>query len=166
MKVPSSSCYGSLCLERMEQEQFDHYVTKALPHLATEIANARGTSLEDGWKAANASFESLVPGALEDSPDQHIFAITDRARIIGTLWFGIIRDKGAPYAYVWDVVLDETHRGKGLGKLVMKLLEDRVMNMGIEKICLNVFTRNSVALRLYERLGYQATSQIMQKVLS
>ena len=46
-------------------------------------------------------------------------------------------------------------RGQGIGTMLMEsLLEWATANPLIEKVCLEVFTTNSNAIRLYRKLGF------------
>ena len=66
--------------------------------------------------------------------------------------------------YVFEIQLDETVRGAGLGSKAMSLLEEmgREMNTlargkskALEKVCLTVFKCNQKAVEFYEKIGYK-----------
>ncbi|KAM3416070.1 hypothetical protein BST61_g9555 [Cercospora zeina] len=59
-----------------------------------------------------------------------------------------------PVLYVYEVHLDESTRGKGLGKLLMRVAEDIARRVGVEKVMLTCFTSNVKARTFYEYLGY------------
>jgi GNAT superfamily N-acetyltransferase len=75
------------------------------------------------------------------------------------------RDRAAPEAFVWDVLVDESCRGQGYGTLILTALEEEVRALGVGRIALNVFAHNDGARRLYERLGYAPISTVMAKGL-
>ena len=84
---------------------------------------------------------------------------------VGTLWPGV---RGAPdnrKSYIYDIVLNEETRGKGIGTKAMVLLEDEVRKLGLRHIGLHVFGHNKVARGLYESLGYEITNLNMEKTL-
>jgi len=56
-------------------------------------------------------------------------------------------------------------RGRGFGRRLMELLEDRAAALGLRRIELNVFGHNEVARRLYEELGYVEMSRQLFKEL-
>ena len=48
-----------------------------------------------------------------------------------------------------------SHRGRGVGRLLMEAAHERSRAAGVRKMCLNVFADNERARRLYRRLGYE-----------
>ena len=106
-----------------------------------------------------------VPRGLA-SEGQHLCrAITPEGRHVGSVWFGVRRDRGQPYAYIWDLHVEEDARGQGHGERIMRLVEQRALALGLGYISLNVFGHNGTARRLYERLGYEVESVGMGKRL-
>ena len=67
--------------------------------------------------------------------------------------------------FIYDVEIDEAHRGKGYGRAAMELAEEQARALGIGRIELNVFGGNEVARKLYLSLGYVETSVQMGKDL-
>ena len=67
--------------------------------------------------------------------------------------------------FIYDVEIDEAHRGKGYGRAAMELAEQEANALGIGRIELNVFGGNDVARRLYLSVGYVETSVQMAKDL-
>jgi GNAT superfamily N-acetyltransferase len=56
-------------------------------------------------------------------------------------------------AYIRNIVVDPAHRGRGLGRELMRLLADELRAAGCTAWRLNVDPRNTAALRLYQRVG-------------
>lgn len=56
--------------------------------------------------------------------------------------------------YVYEIQLEESCRRKGLGKLMMKLMELVAFKMRLEAIMLTVMQKNYSAVQLYAGLGY------------
>lgn len=67
----------------------------------------------------------------------------------------------SPVAYVSNVVVDETCRGLGYGKILMCASEGRAKTMGFDQLYLHVDANSSgkTAQSLYWRLGYEAFVQ-------
>lgn len=59
-------------------------------------------------------------------------------------------------AWISICVGDKKCRGKGIGLKTMKLLEDKVRELGKGKIELGVFEYNTKAINFYEKNGYIA----------
>lgn len=83
---------------------------------------------------------------------------------MGHLWLGPFGDDPHRW-WVWDVMIDESRRGEGLGRQAMLLAERLAAARGATSMGLNVFARNAVARRLYLALGYEETSLHMRKPL-
>jgi GNAT superfamily N-acetyltransferase len=66
------------------------------------------------------------------------------------------------HLYVYDLVVTEGARSKGYGELLMDHVEDIARREGC---ALAVGLEREVALRLYERRGYQKPSYAMRKAL-
>lgn len=73
----------------------------------------------------------------------------------------------APYAaledagslYLSGLAIDEKHRGRGIGGVLMDHVERLALEMGCPRISLICFERNEGAMRFYRRRGYRETSR-------
>ncbi len=72
----------------------------------------------------------------------------------------------SPFATIQYLATDGTARGKGLGKLLIDEAEKRAAALGITTIDLVVWSGNTGAIGLYDKLGYQAIEQRMAKKIS
>ncbi len=81
------------------------------------------------------------------------------------LWLAERESGGRQVIFIYDVEIDEAHRGKGYGRAAMELAEEQARALGIGRIELNVFGGNEVARKLYLSLGYVETSVQMGKDL-
>jgi ribosomal protein S18 acetylase RimI-like enzyme len=59
--------------------------------------------------------------------------------------------------YICGMAVDEEHRGKGIGTMLLEEAERSCEHLGLSKLSLIVFEQNVRALRLYERHGYAET---------
>jgi len=62
-------------------------------------------------------------------------------------------------AYLHSVVVDQEHRGHGIGAWLVGAVEQLARAEGARTLQLRVVVGNNIARRLYERLGYQAVSR-------
>jgi ribosomal protein S18 acetylase RimI-like enzyme len=102
---------------------------------------------------ARAKVAHDVPSVLPDglaTADTRFWMIEDDGRRVGTIFLGI---RGGE-AWLYDIVIDEAERGRGLGRAAMLALEDEVRALGHDSIGLNVWGGNAVARALYRSLGY------------
>lgn len=155
---------GAISLTRMTQEEYDVWIARSLANYRDEnIKN--GLTFEEAQKKSDEDFKRLLPFG-RNSEDQYIYSIKENGNSwIGTLWFGVRGASDNRKAFIYDIVLDESTRGKGYGKKAMLLLETEVQNLGLRHIGLHVFGHNTVARNLYESLGYGITNLNMEKQL-
>lgn len=90
------------------------------------------------------------------------------ARPVACLWLGNAIDlaDGQRTAHVFLLYVAPEHRKRGIGSALMVHAELWATGRGDRKISLQVFTNNQPALNLYQKLGYQPQSLLMQKILS
>jgi ribosomal protein S18 acetylase RimI-like enzyme len=92
--------------------------------------------------------------------------LDDEGAAVGMLWIGPQQPADQPGAFwVFYVMIDEAHRGRGFGRLAMELAESEARSRGASELGLNVFGHNVVARHLYESMGFTATSISMKKDL-
>ncbi|TDT63215.1 GNAT family N-acetyltransferase [Frigoribacterium sp. PhB116] len=144
---------------------------------------ASGEAAEIAAEAARASFERNFPGG-RPAPGHLVHDVvvtasgTDgegtgvgdgedggsdgRGTVVGVLWIGPFAG-GSDAWWVWDVEIDEQHRGAGHGRAAMQLAEEEAARHGAATLGLNVFGYNTAARALYESLGYETTAVQMRK---
>ncbi|MEM2007420.1 MAG: ribosomal protein S18-alanine N-acetyltransferase [Sulfolobales archaeon] len=54
-----------------------------------------------------------------------------------------------------SIAVSSAHRGKGLGKALIKEFEARVKSLGISRVVLEVSVKNKIAISLYKKLNYK-----------
>jgi ribosomal protein S18 acetylase RimI-like enzyme len=124
-----------------------------------------GESEEEATRVTDMQLGALLPDG-KPAPGNLLSRVCVDDEPVGWLWIGP-RNPDAPEAYwVWDVVIDESQRGKGLGRQAMVLAEQQALEAGASELGLNVFGINTIARRLYESLGYETTAIQMRKLLS
>lgn len=74
--------------------------------------------------------------------------------VLGFLSFMVTYEDGKEVLYCYEIHLDSTARGCGLGKELMGRFEDIGRHIGLEKAMLTVFRSNEKALGFYGKLGY------------
>lgn len=91
----------------------------------------------------------------EASLATEIFLVAEAdGRVVGIL--GLHRGARAANRHTAEIGLTvaASHRGRGIGRLLMVAAETWARRMGVAKLRLGVFSDNLAARRLYERLGY------------
>jgi len=113
-----------------------------------------GSPLAEAYRAAFAEVEA--------DPRQRLLVAEADGRIVGTLVVIVVPNlshQGKPYAFVENVVVDESDRGSGYGELLMRRAIDLAREAGCYKLSLTSNKRRADAHRFYRRLGLEATSE-------
>ena len=93
-----------------------------------------------------------------------IACLFDGGRVVS--FAGFIRHKILHYGdhiWVYDLVTDENHRGKGYGKLLMSYIEKLAEEHGVQCIALQSGFQRVDAHRFYENIGYEKVSFVFTK---
>lgn len=154
-------------LKPMGVEAFDWYREHSAPNYARDKVASGDWEKEDAPAKARQMFEDMLPGGLE-TPDNYLYEIVDEwdEVTVGMLWFRVEDRGGDTIAYVCDIYVKPHHQRKGHASRAFRVLEERVLALGMSGIGLNVFGNNVQAKRLYERLGYEPLNIYMWKPLS
>jgi len=62
-----------------------------------------------------------------------------------------------------NVIISESHRGKGLGKVLVNWMFDYAKSIGCEASELNCYVNNTKGHKFWESLGYQKIAYHFQK---
>ena len=86
---------------------------------------------------------------------------------VGRIWLSLEHPKGtADCAFLYDIEVDEPHRGKGYGRALLTAAEEAARSGGVSALELNVFGGNATAIALYTSAGYAVVQQQMRTRLS
>lgn len=121
-----------------------------------------GMTAEEAARNVERNREQLFVDG-EPVEGQFMFDVLDDGEPVGSLWLGT-RPESTEW-YIYDIVVDEGHRGKGLGRATMVAAEVYATAHGGSRLALNVFGPNVVARRLYESMDYQIMAVSMFKDL-
>jgi ribosomal protein S18 acetylase RimI-like enzyme len=116
-------------------------------------------------RTADETFGQSFPGG-RPAAGHLVFRIEHRGEKAGVLWIGPQSTTEPKRWWVHDIVIDGALRGQGLGRQAMLLAESEARAQGAVELGLNVFGHNTVAVALYQSLGYEMTSMRMRKPLS
>jgi len=94
---------------------------------------------------------------------QFFLDVLDGEAIVGSLWLARRGDETSTVWWVYDVEIEQAHRGRGLGRGAMEAAEVFVKARGATRLGLNVFGPNTVARHLYESMAYKTMSVQMYK---
>ena len=77
-------------------------------------------------------------------------------RIVGSLTLALFRIPTGMRAWIEDVVVDDSARGKGVGELLNRAAIDHAQKAGAKTVDLTSRPSREAANRLYQRLGFTA----------
>jgi ribosomal protein S18 acetylase RimI-like enzyme len=145
-----------------QPDEFEAFVGEAKATYAQDMVSNGGMSVAEATAKAERDLATTLPVALVTPGHTLLFILDAHGRRIGRLWFG----EQPPAVYLYAIWLDESVRGRGLGRQAMQWLEHETRRRGFDRIELNVFGGNTTARRLYESLGYPEVAVSMRKDLS
>jgi GNAT superfamily N-acetyltransferase len=143
--------YPETDLEAMWADHRDRY--------AGDLADNGGLSADEARAKAAKDTEWLR------SLEPLLFEVEHDGSRVGrvVLWLDAFERPGS--AWLFEIVLDESVRGRGYGREALRLAEEEARSRGMTRIDLNVFGGNAVARSLYASEGYAESSVHMGKAL-
>jgi GNAT superfamily N-acetyltransferase len=101
--------------------------------------------------------------AIEADSRQTLFVAEDeQGGLVGTLVLIVVANlshRGRPWAIIENVVVDEEHRGKGVGEQLVRHAVGLAREAGCYKVALASNKQRDDAHRFYRRLGFTATHE-------
>ena len=150
----------SVILRPLRGDEFDDWNDAHTRRYADGMVEHAGLEREAAERKAAADVGYVLPQGIETDATW-LWAIEEDGHAVGTVFLGV-REGGA---WLYDIVVDETERGRGLGRAAMLALEANVKELGYASVGLNVWGGNEVARSLYRSLGYTERSVGMVKQL-
>lgn len=155
---------ATLRLRPMTETEFAAFRARAVHDYAIEKVAAGEWSQERAAALAEEQTSSLLPDGSSTAGMFIVMADAEEAGAVGYAWLAL-EGPDAASAWIYDIAIDEEHRGKGYGRALLNGLEQVAREHGHESIGLNVSAVNEHARRLYERAGFAPTSIHMSKRL-
>lgn len=147
----------------MTQTEFAAFMERSIPEYAAEHVRAGNWLESESLEKARKEFNDLLPQGL-NSGDNYLYTLYDGDQAVGMIWMKV-KMHPLKSGFIYDVFIEEAFRGRGHGKQLMLLLEQKAREMGLASLELHVFGSNAVARNLYESIGYETTNVSMSKKL-
>ncbi|MBC7876724.1 MAG: GNAT family N-acetyltransferase [Anaerolineales bacterium] len=151
-------------LAPMTQPEFDAFLERSIPEYAADHVRAGNWTESESLERSHKEFEALLPLGLK-TEGNFLYTLHDEEISVGMIWLNINRDKTLKSGFIYEVFIEEKFRGKGYGKSIMLLLEEKARELGVKSLGLHVFGSNHIARKLYETIGYEVTNVNMSKAL-
>ena len=148
----------------MTAEEFQTWSEKAVTSYAHDVARATGESFQASRESAQQQLSQLLPNGVDTEHAWLLMIVDESGAPAGTLWVRADPDRTAA-AYVQDIEVFESHRGRGLGRSAMLAAEQVAREAGYTELGLSVFGFKTVARHLYDSLGYHVVVTRMAKSL-
>lgn len=106
----------------------------------------------------NANKEEVTLQRVKDivaSPSAELWVVKDGERIIGMSTINFMQRVLGSAGYIDDVVIDESHRGKGFGTKLMEAVIQSARERGVERVALTSRPSREAANKLYLKLGFK-----------
>ena len=148
----------------MTQSEYEEYYEHLISGYAADNVRAGYWDESEALEKSRKETERLLPQGLQ-SKDHYLFSLYDGDQAVGVIWLKANVDRPVKSGFIFDVEIKEEFRGKGYGKQIMLLIEEKARELGLKSIGLHVFAYNKVAKNLYESIGYETSSLNMIKKL-
>ena len=125
------------------------------------VADAVSPELVEAFAALLPQLSSASPPSADelqtivDSPATSLLVARDGGSIIGTLTLALVRIPTGVRAWIQDVVVDESARGRGIGEALTLCAVDLAREAGARSVDLTTRPTREAANRLYRRLGFE-----------
>mmetsp|Transcript_38717 Transcript_38717/g.77653 ORF Transcript_38717/g.77653 Transcript_38717/m.77653 type:complete len:180 (+) Transcript_38717:170-709(+) len=77
----------------------------------------------------------------------------------GFIHYRFVSDERRPVLYVFEIQIDSSSQGLGVGRHLMNAAEKTAKAAGMSFVLLTVFKHNAEALKFYKKLGYSLDSK-------
>ena len=116
-------------------------------------------AMGDGAPLAPDVRERLIPG-LRQHPTTLVFLAYDADAPVGVAvcFLGFSTFSAKPLVNLHDVCVVPSHRGRGVGRLLLGAVETRARELGCCKLTLEVLDQNHRALQTYTTAGFKRYS--------
>lgn len=147
----------------MSAEAWETWRAASIRGYAEEKVTAGTWPAEDSEQRAVDEFASLLPDGQRTAGHEFRSIVSDGGEPVGVVWLAPQREIGHGAAFIYDIVIDPSQRGRGFGRAAMEALEPLARSLGYDRIRLHVFGHNAVARSLYRSVGYVETDLLMEK---
>ena len=154
-------------LRPMTQSEYERFLEQAVPDYAADKVQSGDWPADEAHRRSADAFAALLPAGLE-TPGHLLLVIEEGAdgTDLGYLWLALPGGLGGRDAFLYEFLIREPYRRKGLGTRALEALDELARDRGIESIGLHVFAHNAPAIALYEKMGYGVTDLVMRKRLA
>lgn len=148
----------------MTDDEYAAFLEWTISSFAESIAAAGETSPADAYEHAERQVHQLLPEGPR-TPGMLLRTAEVDGEPVGQIWLALSRPGRPGTGFVYNLLVHPEYRGRGYGRAIMLVAESEIASCGVTSLALDVFARNTTAVRLYANLGYKTVSQQMAKTL-
>jgi ribosomal protein S18 acetylase RimI-like enzyme len=150
----------TVSLRPLTSAECDRFVELHVPAFAAAKVASGDWPADVALDEARQAFARALPQGIA-SPGHELYALVAEDTQVGWLWLELRRDSLVPYAYIYELSIDEPFRRQGLGRQAISLAAARCRELGLSRLVLHVFAANRGAIALYEECGFTMTDHWM-----
>ena len=153
-------------LERMNEDEFRLFRARSVVEFARDKVTTGTWTEEESLELSEAVYQKYLPDGVQ-TKEHYLYVIRCGAEPtnIGSVWLHVSDAPAGTRAFLYDIILEESYRGRGLGQATMQVLDEAARALGASTIGLHVFGHNPTALHVYQKSGYAITDYQMEKKL-
>ena len=131
------------------------------PAIQTAIQHFIDLLVSTPYTASNETLTALVA-----SENSHLFLAYDETEnIMGMITVGIYYSSTGKKAWIEDVVVDDTYRGKGIGEKLVQHAIEFVKTKNVNLLMLTSHPSRIAANKLYPRVGFSKRETNVYKMI-
>jgi ribosomal protein S18 acetylase RimI-like enzyme len=148
----------------MTQSELEVFLERTIPEYAEDKVRAGHWAESEALERSRKEFADELPQGLQ-TRNNYLYTLYDGDNAVGLIWMRANVDRPTNDGFILELYVEENYRGKGYGKQIMLLIEEKARGLGLKAIGLHVFGSNKIAQNLYKAVGYEVTSVNMSKTL-
>ena len=153
----------SVTLVPMTPDAFAAWIDAIVAAYAGDKVRVGTWAADEALERSRRAFDELLPDGLATAGHELRSIVAEDGTSVGVLWFAPNDEMRGAVAFIYDIEIDEAHRGRGYGRAALEALEPLARSLGFDSIGLHVFGDNDVARGLYRSAGYVETDITMRK---
>ena len=120
------------------------------------VAMMRGYYAQDGYTFVEAEARAAALMLIKDPAMGRLWVVQDKQTIVGyvAVALGFSFEYRGREAFVDELLIAESHRGRGLGREALAIAEAYCRDAGVNALHLEVERHRERALELYRRRGF------------
>jgi ribosomal protein S18 acetylase RimI-like enzyme len=155
-------------LRPLREDEFPEFLERLRIEYVRSMVEEAGLTRTAAEEKATADHASLFPGRAPQ-PNHRIYVLEDEATggQAGHLFWAERQPPGSSgtRAYLYELLIDEPFRRRGLGRRAHELLAAEAREAGLPGIDLNVWGGNDAARALYREVGFSERAVFLSKEL-